>query len=87
LVRDAGMRSNPWHAVRYQVLERFAARHGWTAEMLGVSALLFLVHLTAYRMRPGVTATLSEHWVAELLRVDNILTGGRSPGQLFQELG
>ena len=51
---------------------------------MGMLLLHFLVRLTAHRMRPGLSAVLSEHWSAELVRVVRSLTGTASFGSVLE---
>ncbi|GAB1342525.1 phosphotransferase [Gemmatimonas sp.] len=65
-------------ASRRQVVAQFAGRHGYSPRTMGLMLVHFLVRITAHRMRPGLSASLSEHWRAELRRLDEFLGNGGS---------
>lgn len=75
---------NEWDQARLRIVHEFASRHGWTSHQVGIMLLHFLLRLTAYRMRPGVSAELSAYWRDELLRIESLLAAGRSPAELIQ---
>jgi len=65
-----------WNVTRMKAVQQFAARHGFSAQTMGMLLLHFLVRLTAYRMRPGVSPRLSAHWQSELVRIGPLLDHG-----------
>lgn len=77
-----GVALDSWDAARQQVMAQFVRRHMLSAHQLGLLLLYFLVRLTAHRLRPGVPAELSSHWLAEIRRVDAFLEAGQAPAHL-----
>ena len=52
--------ADAWTRVRWDLVAWFAERHHLSAASVGAAFMYYLVHLTAYRMRPGLPAALSE---------------------------
>ena len=88
----AGSMACPWYALedappdawgraRYRLLEALGSRHGMGAAQVGAALVYYLVHLLAYRLRPGISGTYSKPILAELQRVDRFLRSGRRVDQ------
>ncbi len=64
-----GTNRDPWLIERHRLLREASVARGLTEEQLAACLLFYLVHLTAYRLRPMTEFSLSENLRAELVRV------------------
>ncbi len=68
-------RREPWTRARGAVLTPVAAREGLAPVQAGAAFVRYLVHLAAYRLRPGVPRKYSDALVSEIQRVAEFLGG------------
>lgn len=83
---DSATVDSRMNAARLRVIKRFANRSGFSSQAMGVLALYFVVHILAYRLRPGVSDELRTYWISELYRLDRVLRSGLSVAELLPGL-
>lgn len=77
-----GARPDHWGEVRYAILRELAGRIGLSEAQVGAALTYYLIHLSAYRLRPGVERVYSVRLTQELMRVAACLRAGKPLSQL-----
>ena len=71
------MRSDSWGKSRIPLLQSWQERLGLSQAQTGAALVYYLVHLLAYRLRPGISRTYSEPILTDLRRISKSLLAGR----------
>ncbi len=80
---DARTVPDRWTRSRWSLVADLAARHRFTAAEVGTCLVHYLVHLAAYRLRPGVPLMWSADLLRTIERVATWLASGRTVAELL----
>ena len=74
--REGREHADSWCRARWSVLRDVSERHSLSAADVGTCLVYYLVHLTAYRLRPGVPKRWSVQLLESIERVGAFLASG-----------
>lgn len=78
-----GKLPDAWSRARWALVRRCAERHGLSARDVGTCLVHYLVHLAAYRLRPGVPLMWSTALLATIEQVGSFLADGGTTATLI----